>query len=123
MRIVNSTIFLLPFVLAFIAALFVSAPGPVFILSYFVLLGMFVSGFVLVDFLILYRHSKKPTTPVLGEPAKLRIAVVVTTFNEDPKLVLDTVLSAKLAVGKRGDVYVLDDSTDEATKRQLDNFR
>lgn len=123
MKIVNYTIFLLPFVLAFTAALFVSTPGPVFVLSYFVLLGMFVSGFVLIDFIVLYRHSKKPTTHVTDEPAKLRIAVVITTFNEDPKLVLDTVLSAKLAVGKTGDVYILDDSTEQATRQQLDNYR
>lgn len=123
LKVTNLSIFLLPFIISFIITFFVSAPGLVFILSYFIILGMVVGAFVFVDFLILYRRASNKTVfhPTKQLP-NLRIAVLVTTFNEDPKLVMDTALSAKVAVGKQGHVFILDDSTDEATRKRNDDL-
>lgn len=85
---------------------------------------MVVGVFILADFALLYWRSKNKTSPSASNASPtLRIAVLITAFNEDPNLVLDTSLSAKLAVGKQGDVYILDDSTDKATRQQIDSFR
>nr|NAZ25184.1 hypothetical protein [Thermofilum sp.] len=46
-----------------------------------------------------------------GKPLNLRIAAFVTSFNEDPGIIKDTLLSVKAALKGRGDVYLLDDST------------
>jgi len=123
-RFTSIVIFLLPFIVSIVITMLVSAPGLVCILSYFVILGMVVGVFILADFILLYWRSKSKTSgSAVNAPPNLRIAVLVTAFNEDSSLVLDTSLSAKLAVGKQGDVYVLDDSTDEATRKQIDTFR
>lgn len=124
MRPFNIAIFLSPFIVSFILALIISAPGLVFILSYFIILGMVTSVLVFVNFLKLYWNSKRyKVLPPNENLQKYKIAVVIATFNEDPEMVLDTALSAKLTTGEYGDIFVLDDSTDEKTKQRIDQFK
>ena len=123
MKIANMTLFLLPFVISAVLSFIVSAPGLAFIVTYFVILGMVIGTFVLLDFLKLYWHSRKYRVHSPSEkPQIYKTAVVITTFNEDPDMVLDTALSAKLAIGEMGDVFVLDDSTDGETRRSIDKL-
>lgn len=124
LKIKNAALFSLPFTVALIITAFVSVPGLVSVLSYFIILGMVLGAFIMVDFFVLYWRSKNtPYTPHGKAASNLRIAVLITAFNEDPKLVLDTSLSARLAAGKQGDVFILDDSTDEATRKQIDTYK
>lgn len=123
MKIENIAVFLLPFIISAVLSYIVSAPGLAFIVTYFVILGMVIGTFVLLDFLKLYWHSRKYRVhPPAENELRYNTAVVITTFNEDPDMVLDTALSAKLAVGEMGDVFVLDDSTDDQIRRRIDKL-
>jgi len=48
-----------------------------------------------------------------------KISIVIPVFNEDPSMVRDTALSAISALKGRGDVYILDDSTDPDKKEGI----
>ncbi|WP_054842113.1 glycosyltransferase [Vulcanisaeta distributa] len=49
--------------------------------------------------------------------------MVIPVFNESPRLVAETAIISKAAVGELGgDVYVLDDSTREDVRRELDYY-
>ncbi len=56
---------------------------------------------------------------LLNRYAEYKIAVVIPTYNEDPEIVKGTAISAMLALKGRGDVFILDDSTDENIKKRM----
>ncbi|BBE42049.1 glycosyltransferase family 2 protein [Conexivisphaera calida] len=60
--------------------------------------------------------------PYTGRPLGLRVAAFVTSYNEEPEIVERTLLSVKAALGSRGDVYLLDDSTRPEISEELSRF-
>jgi len=118
MRLLNIITFTLPFLISAILTYFLSAPGLLAILSYFVILGMVVGAFTFLVFLKQYISARSYSLPILdrGRDAKHRIAVVIATFNEDPEVVKETAASAVRALKGRGDVFILSDATDDRCK-------
>jgi cellulose synthase (UDP-forming) len=57
--------------------------------------------------------------PLFSRYAEYRIAAVIPTFNEDPEIVRDTLISVMLALKGRGDAFILDDSTSERSKEGI----
>lgn len=57
-----------------------------------------------------------------SEARDLRVASLVTSFNEDPEMVETTLISVIEATRGRGDVYLLDDSTNINISRELRSF-
>ncbi|MGC9051994.1 glycosyltransferase [Pyrobaculum sp.] len=56
---------------------------------------------------------------VLREPT-FRVAVFIPVYNEDPELVKGTIRSIKSALRGRGEVYVVDDSTDRELRQRIE---
>ncbi len=51
---------------------------------------------------------------------KNRVAVFIASFNEPTEVLERTVVASKIAVGDRGRVFVLDDSTNEEMRRKIE---
>ena len=120
---INLAVFISPFAMsAFLTYLF-SVHGFVVIISYFIFLGMFIGAFTFFVFIRHYLIAERCKPSLIDKYSKYRIAVVIPVFNEDPIMVRDTALSALLALKDRGDVYVLDDSTDEDIKKKIDDLK
>ncbi|MCX8178181.1 MAG: glycosyltransferase [Candidatus Bathyarchaeota archaeon] len=122
-------LFIFPALLALIITLLVSSRGLGLIMSFFIVLDMVISFLMMIFFFVYWRLSRVYRKAVLshaGQPGpsrgKYRIAVVIPVYNENPEIVLGTAIASKMAVEGRGDVYILDDSTDEEIKKELDLY-
>ncbi|MCS7096796.1 MAG: hypothetical protein RMK50_07050 [Nitrososphaerota archaeon] len=129
MRLSNMLLFIFPALLALIITLLVSSRGLGLIMSFFIVLDMVISFLMMIFFFVYWRLSRVYRKAVLshaGQPGpsrgKYRIAVVIPVYNENPEIVLGTAVASKMAVEGRGDVYILDDSTDEEIKKELDLY-
>ncbi|WP_456329960.1 glycosyltransferase family 2 protein [Archaeoglobus sp.] len=117
MRVLNITIFVLPFLISAILTYLLSAPGLLAIFSYFVILGMVICASIFLVFLKEYISARSYSlAPLDTKHAEHRIAVVIATFDEDPEVVKDTAASAVRALKGRGDVFILSDATDDRCK-------
>lgn len=123
MRAVNFAVFLTPFLVSAILTHFFSISGFISIFSYFVFLGMVVGVFSFLVYLKQYISFRRYKVPLISKYAEYRIAVVIPTYNEDPKLVKDTATSALIALKGRGDVFILDDSSTDEIKRGIDSLQ
>jgi hypothetical protein len=90
-------------------------------LAFGVWLSMIIGFFIFIDF---YRLSRKSTNYEINytNAKKYKIASFVTSFNENPEIVEGTLISVKLATNDYGDVYLLDDSTDQKIAEELKAF-
>jgi len=121
-RITNLLFFLsLLLIPVYLTTLF-SARGYIVIFSYFIFLTQIFGVFNFLVFFKQYLHSRKYEIPIVVPTKKYKVAAVIPTYNEDPETVIDTALSVELAVKNYGDVYILDDSTNEEIKRKLDEY-
>ncbi len=66
-----------------------------------------------VIFLTQWYRGKHTSFVTTYELPRLRVAALVSVYNEDPDVVKRTVISVKNAVDSFGGVFLLDDSTDE----------
>ncbi|AHC51367.1 cellulose biosynthesis protein CelA [Sulfolobus acidocaldarius SUSAZ] len=85
-------------------------------------LAIVTSFYIFLNFYLLLRRSKRYSLKMVDEVKGFKIAAFVTSFNEDPEIVKRTLISVKDAVNARGDVFLLDDSTDENISRELKKF-
>ncbi|HIP25935.1 MAG TPA: glycosyltransferase [Archaeoglobus profundus] len=122
MRVVNAIIFVTPFLISAVLTYLISVHSFIAILSYLVLLGMVVGAFTFAVFLKHYIASRRYAVSLIDRYAEYKVAVVIPTYNEDPELVRDTALSALLALKGRGDVFILDDSTEENVKKEINTL-
>lgn len=91
-------------------------------LNYGIWLSIVVGFLIFLNFLLLYLRSRNMHHPLIQRRSKRRFAVFVTSFNEDPDLVIDTLLSIKSSLGNMGDIFLLDDSTDREKSDALRRF-
>ncbi|BDC18487.1 cellulose synthase catalytic subunit [Acidianus sp. HS-5] len=91
-------------------------------LAFGIWLSMVVGFFIFIDFYKLSRKSTKYEVNYVSDIKRYRIASFVTSFNENPEIVEGTLISVKLATKDYGDVYLLDDSTDQKISNELRNF-
>jgi len=119
MKVANFIIFILPFTISAFLTYKFSLNGPVTIISFFIFLGMAVSATTFTVFIRQYLIARKHKITLMDKYSEHRIAVLIPVFNENPEMVRDTALSAIVALRKRGDVYILDDSTDEEIREKI----
>lgn len=122
MKVVNVLFFASPFVIALAFTLLTNASLYLAWLTYSVWLAMIVGAYVLANYTSTYIRSRKYSPKLLGGEKKLKIAAFVTSFNEDPDIVKETLLSVKSALKGRGDVFLLDDSTNSKIAEELKKF-
>ncbi|MEM2816334.1 MAG: glycosyltransferase [Candidatus Bathyarchaeia archaeon] len=129
MRPVNVLLFIFPAILAFVITLLISAWGLELVVSFFIVFDMAISFLMMMLFTVYWRLNRSYEKMVLHsnsqirlDESKYRIAVVIPTYNENPEIVLGTVIASKMAFKHLGDVYVLDDSTDEKIRKELDLY-
>lgn len=123
MKVLNFAAFLTPFLVSAALTYFFSISGWILIFSYLVFLGMVVGVFTFLVYLKQYISFRRYKVPLISKYAEYRIAVVIPTYNEDPKLVKDTAISALIALKGRGDVFILDDSSIEEIKKEIDSLQ
>ncbi|AGB05209.1 glycosyl transferase [Aciduliprofundum sp. MAR08-339] len=127
MRVRNLTLFLIPVILAIIFSLIVGVRNPAIILAFFIIFDA-VSSVISSFIFITYWHKSKKYKELLVSYLKPRggvegkIAIVIPVYNEDPWTVVQTAVAAKMAAEGYGDVYVLDDSTDDEIRKKLDEY-
>ncbi|MGC8753230.1 MAG: glycosyltransferase family 2 protein [Fervidicoccaceae archaeon] len=122
MRVLNILFFLSPFIIALFFTLFTMTSIYFVWLTYFIWLAMVVGAFVLANYISNYLRARKYSLKYVGEVKNFRIAAFVTSFNEDPEIVKETLLSVKSALRDRGDVFLLDDSTKKEIVEELRKF-
>ncbi|MEM2575089.1 MAG: glycosyltransferase family 2 protein [Sulfolobales archaeon] len=129
MRITNAFLIILPGLVAFILTLLVGVGILGSFITFFIILDMVVSTLMVALFITYWRKDNPYEKLILDrikQPSpsirKYRVAIVVPVFNEPPKIVAETAIACKMVLGDLGDVYVLDDSTDDNIKRELDWF-
>lgn len=129
MRLNNVLLFISPAILAFVLTLFMSAWGLELIMSFFIIFDMVISFFMMMLFIAYWRLNKYYEKSLLYSSMQLedgknryKIAIVVPVYNENPELVLGTVIASKMTFKHLGDIYVLDDSTDEKIRKKLDFY-
>lgn len=127
MRLTNLFLLLLPGLAAFIMTLFIGVGVFGSFIAFFILLDMIISFLMVALFITYWRKDGVYKELILGrikQPSsnayKYRIAIAIPVFNEPPKIVAETAIACKMALNDSGDVFVLDDSTDEHIKRELD---
>lgn len=118
MRSLNLLFFIFPFLIAGFLTYKFSIHSSVAIISFFIFLGMAVTLVTFVVFIRQFLISGRNGSNLIDRQYKSKIATVIPVYNEDPKMVRDTALSASIA-SKNGDVFVLDDSTDEEIRNEL----
>jgi len=122
LRVLNIVYSLLPFLISLIFTYFTYGSLPFVWLAYGIWLSMVVGFFIFVDFYRLARIAKYYEVKYSSPEKVFRVASFVTSFNEDPEIVKGTLISVKLASKKYGDVYLLDDSTDNRISEELRTF-
>lgn len=122
-RAANIAYFALPFIVSGVLAWLTVANPYLVWLNYALWLSIMLGFFNFANFVYLYRRSRAEyRTLMTGRAGEHRIAVLITSYNEDPELVEGTIRSAVAALKGRGDVFLLDDSTDQEKARELGEF-
>ncbi|MCY0849834.1 glycosyltransferase family 2 protein [Sulfuracidifex metallicus] len=117
----NWMLFSLPFIASAILTWLTLGVSYLFWLNFLVWLSTFTGVFIFINFMSLSRGYDEEMN-LTFEVANLRVASLVTSFNEDPEMVEATVFSVMEATRGRGDVYLLDDSTNTNISQELRNF-
>jgi len=90
--------------------------------SYLVMVTHSVGVFMFLVFTKQYLTARKYVSHLLIPKRKRRVVAVIPTYNEDPEMVIETALSVELAVKDYGDVFILDDSSNEKIRKKLDEL-
>lgn len=122
MKLINITYFMLPFLISFVLMFLTYANIYLAWFTFFLWLSVIIGFFNFVNFLVMFLRSRSYRTNILGLPIKLKVAAFVTSYNEDPEIVEGTLRSVKAALRDLGDVFLLDDSTDEKISKELSDF-
>lgn len=122
MKLINLLFFALPFTISAVLTYLFSVHNLLAILSYFVFLTSVIAVFMFIVFLKYYTISGNYTLSIINRYTEYKVAAVIPTYNEDAKLVQDTTFSVQLVAKRRGDVYILDDSTDENIKKGIEEL-
>ncbi|WP_191118435.1 glycosyltransferase family 2 protein [Infirmifilum uzonense] len=121
-KLLKVAFFALPFLSAALLTWFTLSSLIFIWLNYAIWLTTVTGFLVFLQYFVVYLRSFRYSPRFIGGPTSLRIAVFVTSFNEDPKIIKETLLSAKAALRGRGDVYLLDDSTNQMIVEELKKF-
>lgn len=121
MRAINLLVFASPFIASAILTFLTLGVSYLFWLNFLVWLATFTGGFIFLNFMSLSR-GRDEEMYLTSEARDLRVASLVTSFNEDPEMVETTLISVIEATRGRGDVYLLDDSTNINISRELRSF-
>ncbi len=125
MRAKNVLIFLTPALLSILVIYLVGLRNPAVIFGYFVILDVVISLFFSALFLFYWKKGKNYDEFLRNyleniPEVKGKVAVVIPVYNEDPWRVVQTAIAAKMAAPTA--VFVLDDSTDEKIRKELDKY-
>ncbi|MBX8638961.1 MAG: glycosyltransferase [Thermoplasmata archaeon] len=121
MRAVNISFFVSIFIAPVPFSWFVSPEAYYVPLTYLVLLGSEISILSFLYFLWQYGRKRKTVNSQTYTPKIYRVCSVIASYNEEPSLVRDTIISVKLATGG-GRVIVADDSTNGAKSEELRKY-
>ncbi|WP_054846401.1 glycosyltransferase [Sulfuracidifex tepidarius] len=91
-------------------------------LNYLIWLSSAVGTVIFINFIILSFSNKREEVTLTSESTRLRVASFVTSFNEDPEIVKGTLDSVVKATKGYGDVFLLDDSTNERVSNELKKY-
>ncbi|MFP3283505.1 MAG: glycosyltransferase [Nitrososphaeria archaeon] len=122
MRALNIAFFISPFILAAALTWLTLADPLLAWLNYGVWLTMIIGVYSFVNFTSTAARARGYARSYVGAAPDLRVAAFVTAFNEDPSIVEGTLISVKSALGAKGDVFLLDDSTDPGVAGELRRF-
>ncbi len=122
MKIINFAFSLSPLIVSIIFTYITLVNILTAIIAFGIWLSMVVGFYIFLDFFLLSIRSKKYSIKLVGKEKDYKIAAFVTSFNEDPKIVEGTLISVKTAVNSLGDVFLLDDSTNNGITNELRNF-
>lgn len=119
----NKLVFILPFFTAGILTFLTLGIPWLSWLNYLIWLSSTVGAFIFINFIVLSIYSKRREELTLtSEPISFRVASFVTSFNEDPEIVKGTLDSVLNATKGYGDVFLLDDSTNERISTELKGY-
>lgn len=110
MRIRNFIFVLLIFIIPLILTWYTFPSIYITPITYALWLTMEIGIFTSILYYFDYRKSLEMPEKLVMPIKNYRVAAVVTTYNEDPETVKDTLISVKNAVGDLGTVFLLDDS-------------
>nr|CCC55697.1 glycosyltransferase [uncultured archaeon] len=122
MRAVNVAYFSMPFVTALIITYFTYTSLWTAWFDFLLWTSVTLGFFQFLTTLSQSRRAMSYSLPYTGKKLDLKVAAFVTAFNEDPEIVERTLLSVKAALGNRGDVILLDDSTKPEIVARLSEF-
>ncbi len=121
MKALNVSFFILIFVIPIPLSLIVSPLAYYVPLTYLVLFGSEVSLISFFYFVWQYGRKRSVVQQQTYTPGSYRVCSLVASYNEDPLMVRDTIISVKLATGG-GSVIVMDDSTDPSKAGELRDY-
>ena len=122
MKIDKVLFFASPFLVAIILT-WVTFTSLMFVwLNYAIWLSSVVGVYIFINYFTAFLRSRKYTPRLSGRIEGLKVAAFVTSYNEDPSIVKETLLSVKTALRGRGDVFLLDDSTNPRIAEELKKF-
>ncbi|AWR93402.1 glycosyltransferase family 2 protein [Acidianus brierleyi] len=122
MKVANLIFSLSPFFVSTIFTYITFVSFATAIIAFGIWISMVVGFYIFLDFFILSIRSKKYSVKLVGKETRYKVAAFVTSFNEDPKIVEGTLMSIKTAIGNLGNVFLLDDSTNNKISTELKNF-
>ncbi|MEM4970272.1 MAG: glycosyltransferase family 2 protein [Sulfolobales archaeon] len=122
MRISNLVIAISPLLIAVIFTIITYANIYTIVIAFGLWLAMVVGLYTFINFYIVSLRARSYTLHYLGRLPRLRVASLVLSYNEEPEIVMGTLLSVKDATKGFGDVYLLDDSTREDIREKLEKF-
>ncbi|MEM0483219.1 MAG: glycosyltransferase [Pyrobaculum sp.] len=88
-------------------------------LGYPIWLIISIDALMLTVFIWQWLRGWKKRYPLVLKVPNFKVAVFIPVYNEDPELVKGTIRSVKAALRGRGDVIVLDDSTDGEIRKRI----
>lgn len=122
MRALNIAFFFSPFFISILLTWLTLSDPALSWLNYGVWLTMVLGAYVFASFFYAYLRTRRYESRYAGVASNLKVAAFVTSFNEDPSIVEETLISARSSLGSRGDVFLLDDSTDPKIAEELRKF-
>ncbi len=126
MRLKNTVLFIAPLLIAVLLSAAVGTGGPAMVLAFFIIFDALISTISSFIFITYWKKSKsyeKFLRDYLSrDGAAGNLAVVIPIYNESPWTVVQTAIAAKMAIEDKGDVYVLDDSSKEDIRAQIDEY-
>ncbi len=125
----NLVILASPLALSIIISLIIASKNILFPLAFLLIFDMVLCTFSSVVFLSYWRKGRSYSR-MLEEAMRfpwpkreVKVAVLIPVYNEPPSLVVQTAIAAGISLEElEGDVYVLDDSTDQDILAELDAY-